>query len=264
MGTTEKETDVTEDNVSRFETSMRSYLGGRISRARLLAGMGAGLALAAAPSIAGAQTPTTESVQDIINIADTAEHLAVTLLTGAVQSAAALGLSGLTLEIVQAALAEEQYHADFLESAGAKTLTDTFNVPDPRILTNFTTFFLTVEELETAFIAAYIRAAYEFSAMNNAQLAQYAMEIGGVEAEHRALARTALALNGTDNDPPNNLAFESDLFTSVADAAKALETLGFIGGTGTVVTYPGRGAALSAAGAMASAVTNQKPQTPGS
>jgi hypothetical protein len=254
---------VIDEKTDQFGGALRQSLQGPMSRARLLAGVGAGVALAAVPSVAGAQTPATETVQDIINIADTAEHLAVTLLYGAVQNASTLGLNGLVLDVVQAALAEEQYHADFLEAAGAKTLTDTFNVPDPKILTDFTTFFTTVETLEAAFIAAYMRASYEFSVMGNAQLAQYAMEIGGVEAEHRTLARAALALAGTDNDPPNNLAFESDLFTSVADAAKALEMLGFIGGSGPAVTYPGRSAALSAAGAMATAVTNQTPQKPG-
>lgn len=250
------------EDVQEQESMVRGLLQARVSRAQLLAGAGAGLALAAVPVVAGAQTGAPETVQDIINIADTAEHLAVTLLTAAVGNASQLGLTangGLLLDVVQAALAEEQYHADYLESAGAKTLTDTFTVPDPKILTDFSTFFTTVEALEAAFVAAYIRASTEFSQMNNPQLAQVAMEIGGVEAEHRALARAALALAGMDNDPPNNVAFESDLFNTVADAAKALQALGFIGGSGTQVTYPGRAAALTAAGAMATAVTNQTP-----
>ncbi|HZU11544.1 MAG TPA: ferritin-like domain-containing protein [Chloroflexota bacterium] len=253
---------MTDEMNSNYEAAMRRYLGSQVSRAKVLAGAGVGLALAAVPSIAGAQTPAVEQTADIINIADTAEHLAITLLTAAVNNASTLNLNGLVLQIVQAALAEEVYHAEFLESAGAKTLTDTFTVPDPKILTDFTTFFNTVQTLETAFVAAYLRASYEFSAAGNAQLAQYAMEIGGVEAEHRALARAALALASSSNTadvPPNNVAFESDLFNSVADAAKALQAAGFIGGSGTQVTYPGTAAALSAAGAMASAVTNQKP-----
>lgn len=249
---------------NEYESGLRQYLTGQVSRARMLAGVGAaGAALAVGPGLVSAQSAT-ETVQDIINIADTAEHLAVTLLTAAVGNASQLGLTangGLLLSVVQAALAEEQYHADFLESAGAKTLTDTFTLPDPKIATDFTTFFTTVASLETAFVAAYLRASTEFSQMKNRQLAQVAMEIGGVEAEHRALARAALALNGTTaDDPPNNKAFESDLFAKVADAATALQQLGFIGGTGSQLTYPGRSAALAAAGPMASAVTNQQPQ----
>jgi len=236
---------------------MQSYLAARVSRARMLAILGGGAALAAGlPKIASAQS---ETVQDIINIADTAEHLAVTLLTGAVQSASAIGLSGLVLDIVKAALAEEQYHADFLESAGAKPLTDTFNVPDPKILTDFTTFFNTVQALETAFISAYIAAAGEFTGLGQPTLAKYAVEIGAVEAEHRTLARAALALASSSNTsdvPPNNVAFESAQFSTVSAAAAALQSLGFIGGTGIVVSYPGRDAALAAAGSIAGNVQN--------
>lgn len=237
---------------------MQSFLVARVSRARLLATLGGGAALAAGlPQLARAEA--TETVQDIINIADTAEHLAVTLLYGAVQNAPTLGLNGLVLDIVKAALAEEQYHAAFLESAGAKTLTDTFTVPDPKILTDFTTFFNTVQALETAFVGAYLAAVGEFTSLGQPTLAKYAFEIGGVEAEHRALARAALALASSSNTsdvPPNNVAFESAPFATVADAAAALKSLGFIGGTGTQVTYPGGAAALTAAASIAGSVQN--------
>ncbi len=243
---------------------LESGLSRRVSRARLLAAAGAGVAALTLPQIAhGQTTPTTESTQDIINIADTAEHLAVTLLTAAVNNASQLGLSaggGLLLAVVQAALAEEQYHADFLEANGAKTLTDTFTVPDPQILTDPTTFFTTVEAAETIFVGAYMAATREFSTMGNATLAQYTYQIGGVEAEHRFLARAALALGGNAMDiPPNNKAFETDVVYTVADAATMLKQLGFIGGSGTQVMYPGRAAALQAAGSVGAAVQNQKP-----
>lgn len=248
------------DGTTQREHAMRRYLEARVSRTQLLVAAGAGAALAFAPKIAGAQSTTPETVQDIINIADTAEHLAITLLTGAVDSASSIGLTGLVLDVVKAALAEEVYHADFLESAGAKTLTDTFTVPDPKILTDFSTFFNTVETLETAFVAAYLAAVGEFTTLGHPDLAKYAFEIGAVEAEHRTLARAALALNGATTDiPPNNVAFESKLFATVGAAAAALQQAGFIGGSGTQVTYPGRTAALAAAGSMASAVMNQAP-----
>ncbi|MGH2448917.1 MAG: ferritin-like domain-containing protein [Chloroflexota bacterium] len=257
---------MSEDGSTKFENSMRRYLTARVSRAKMIATVGAGVAAVAVPSLAGAQTTSTpESTQDIINIADTAEHLAITLLNAAVGAKGALGLSGLTLDVVEAALAEEVYHSMFLESAGAKTLTDTFTVPNPAILTDYSTFFTTVEGLETAFVAAYMRATEEFSAGGNQSLAQYAYQIGSVEAEHRTLARAALALgNGTvpgnsADVPPNNLAFESDLFGTVADAAKALEADGFIGGSGTQVMFPGFATALATADGPGSMVTNTKP-----
>ncbi len=240
---------------------MMGYLTTKVSRAQLIAAAGAGIGLAALPAGAGAQTATmTESTQQIFNVADTAEHLAITLLTAAVNAASALGLKDLTLAIVQAALAEEVFHADFLEANGATSATNTFTVPNPALLTDYNTFFSTLVTLEAAFVAAYLRATTEFSMAGNQTLAQYTYQIGGVEAEHRTLARAALALNGQTADiPPNNLAFESDLFLTVADAATALTNLGFIGGTGTQVTYPGRGTALAAAGSVVSSITDQKP-----
>ncbi|MGH2448916.1 MAG: ferritin-like domain-containing protein [Chloroflexota bacterium] len=257
---------MSEDEKTRFDEAMTKYLHARVSRAQLLAGAGAAAAAGLAlPSLANAQATSPESVQDIINIADTAEHLAITLLTAAVGAASAIGLSGLILIVVQAALTEEVYHSKFLESAGAKTLTDTFTVPDPKILTDFTTFFNTVQALETAFVAAYMAGVREFTGLNQPSLAKYAYEIGAAEAEHRTLARAALALgNGTvagnsADDPPNNLAFEQNLFNTVADAAAALQSDGFIGGSGATATFPGFSAALTAAGSVAAQVMNTVP-----
>ncbi len=250
---------MSEDGTVRFERAMLDYLQAKVTRARMLKATGAGFAVAMLPHVAGAQT-SSESVQDIINVADTAEHLAITLLNGAINSTA-LALTGLNLAIIKAALAEEQYHADFLEGAGAKTATDTFTVPDPKILTDQPTFFNTLVTLETAFVAAYMAAVREFTGLGHPELAKYAYEIGGVEAEHRTLARTALAMAGqTSDSPPNNKAFETNMFMTVGQAATALGTLGFIGGTGAQVTYPGRATALSTAGVQATAVMNQVPQ----
>lgn len=258
-----KEMYVSDEGQTNFDGTMRHALSGQVSRARLLAMAGAGVAAVAVPEISRAQTSgQVEATQDILNIADTAEHLAVTLLTAAVANAGPLGLTasgGLLLAVVQAALAEEQYHADFLEANGAKPLTDTFTVPDPKILTDPITFFTTVEAAETLFIGAYMAATREFSEMNQRTLAQYAYQIGGVEAEHRVLARAALALAGQDHIPPNNKAFETDVVHYVKDAAAMLHDLGFIGGSGNQVTYPGRSAALAAAAPVLASVTDTKP-----
>ena len=253
---------MSDDARSQWETGVRQYLDRQVTRAQWLAAAGAGLAGLGLATRAGAQNLITEATADILNIADTAEHLAVTVLTAAVNNATQLGLNangGLLLAVVQAALAEEQYHADFLEANGAKPLTDTFTVPDPKILTDPTTFFSTIEAAETLFVGAYMSATREFSQMGNATLAQYTYQIGGVEAEHRVLARAALALAGNDHIPPNNKAFETDVVYYVRDAARMLQDLGFIGGTGTKVTYPGRAAALAAAGSVGAAISDQKP-----
>jgi|SRR5579884_1109143 len=267
-----------ERSESRYEEALTSYLKARVSRAQLLKASLAGAALAAIP--AGARAAGTvpvkiefpyyppiksgsyspEGILDIFNITDTAEHLAVTFLTAGVNNASTIGLSGVTLKIVQAALAEEVYHVQFLESAGASTLTDSFSVPDPKMLTDFTTFFQTIEVADTLFNAAYMTATREFAEIGQPTLAKYAYQIGSVEAEHRTLARTALALaNNATDVPPNNKAFETDLFLYVRDAAAVLGDLGFLGTGSIKASYPGTAAGLAAAADMASAVIQQTP-----
>lgn len=190
------------------------------------------------------QTAACESVQDIINIAATAEAFAVTALGGALENAA-MGKLALNAEHVQAltaARAEEQAHYQFLTSAGAKPLTTTFTIPDPKIVTDVPTFLKTLVMLEEAFIAAYLAAAQEFAVLGEARLAQVALQIGAVEAEHRAGVRFFAIQAGVLSGTPNDVAFEKALFTSVGQAAAALQQLGFIGGSGPQITYPGPGA----------------------
>ncbi|MBV9279244.1 MAG: ferritin-like domain-containing protein, partial [Chloroflexi bacterium] len=234
-----------EKEQAQYETTLVEYLKARISRSQMLLAAGASLALAAVPRAAGAQvsgngfgpgqgfsapyypqvqgTYTPEAIQSILNTAITAEHLAVTLLTAAVGPGSKLGLSGVLLNVVQAALVEEQLHLDFLASAGATPGTTTFTVPDPKILTDQGTFFSTVEIAENFFVAAYMTAAREFAELGQPTLAKYAYQIGSVEAEHRVLARGALALAGVASAiPPNNKAFETDYFLYTRDAAAVI------------------------------------------
>lgn len=217
---------------------------GRFSRRDLLrvagaTGLGLGLARASAVRGIAEAAMQSESVGTIINVAATAEAMAVALLGAAIQGAPGYrnpdgtrGLAAPIVSILKAAQSAEQAHYVFLTQAGAKALTLTFAIPNPRIATDSTTLFRTVEALDTAFIAAYMSAAREFAEMHKPDLVKVAVEIGGVEAEHRALARLALG------DPlPHNLAFERRMFTQVGQAAAALERLGFIGGKGIPVRY---------------------------
>lgn len=180
-----------------------------------------------------------EDVSTIINIAATAEAMAVTLLGAAIAGAAGYdnadgskGLAAPLVSILKAAQSAEQAHYAYLTGAGAKPLTTTFNIPDPKIASDTTTLFKTIEALETAFISAYEAAAMEFAAMMKPDLVKVALQVGAVEAEHRALARLALG-----DALPHNVAFEAAQFATVGDAANALKQLGFIGGTGTAVSY---------------------------
>ncbi len=185
-----------------------------------------------------------ESVQEIINIAATAEAFAVTALGGALENAASgkLGLNDNHVLHIKAARAEEQAHFRYLTDAGAQPLTTTFTVPDPKIVTDVPTFLKTLITLEEAFIATYMAAAQEFAILGEPKLVQVAMQIGSVEAEHRAGVRFFAIEAGVLSGVPNNLAFEKAMFTSVGEAAQALKDLGFIGGSGTEITYPGPGA----------------------
>jgi len=195
-------------------------------------------------SILGGGAAGYETVQQIINIAATAEAFAVTALGGALANAAtgALALTALQRQTFTAARAEEQAHYAYLTAAGARPLTTTFTVPNAKIVTDVPTFLLTVIELEEAFIAAYLAAAQEFALLGQPRLAQLALQIGSVEAEHRAGARFFAVEAGLLSGTPNDVAFEKALFTSVSGAADALKSLGFIGGRGAQITYPGPGA----------------------
>lgn len=182
-----------------------------------------------------------ETVQDIINIAATAEAFAVTALGGVLGNAAngQISLNTEQQQVIRAAQAEEELHYRYLTGAGAKPLTLTFTVPDTKIVTDPATFFTTVVSLEEAFIAAYLAAAQEFAILGQTSLVQVAMQIGAVEAEHRAHFRFYEIGTGAASGVPNNLAFEKAMFTSAGAAADALKQLGFIGGSGPQITYPG-------------------------
>lgn len=278
-----------DDGKAKYQDSMMAYLKARVSRAQALRAAGIALAAAAIPRGAAADgsagtgraayfeapffpqitsgTYTTETIQPIINVAVTAEHLAVTFLTRAITNADAIGLTsnpkdqpGLFLKVIQAQLAEELLHAQFLEALGAKPLTDTFT-PDPASYSALIPFFKTVEIADTIFVSAYETANREFAELGQPTLAKYAYQIGAVEAEHRVFARTAQALSGVGTAvPPNNKAFETDLFLYVGDAAKTLAGLGVIGSpTRPQLTYPGADAALAAAGDMGRMVIQRSP-----
>jgi len=199
--------------------------------------------MSTSPSHLAAQDAGCETVQEMIDIAVTAEAFAVTLLGEAIASAerGELSLNDEEIMTLVAARAAEQAHYDVLTEAGAQPLTETFTVPDPELLTNTPLFLETLVSLEEAFIAVYTAAAQQFVIMGEGDLAQLALQIGAVEAEHRAGARFLAIQTGAIEGVPNDVAFEKALFGSVGEAAAMLEELGFIGGDGAEITYPGPG-----------------------
>jgi hypothetical protein len=187
----------------------------------------------AAPALAATSI---DSDQSIIDIADTAEHLAVTYLGYVLANA---NLPANVQTILAAARYEEQVHLQVLESLGAKPLTTTFSLPggDLTYVTNGTKALQTIEAAEGIFVGAYLAAVADFASRSNWKFAQYAAEIMGVEAEHRTLVRLALT-----QQPPNNLAFEDASVPSVGAAAGLLAKIGFLSPSGTnSYAYPGPG-----------------------
>jgi len=223
---------------------------------RLTGAAGLGLAMTQLGTLS-ALAQSNETVADIINIAATAEALAVSL-TGAVIAGAAKydggkGLPAMLVTWVKGIQAEEQAHYQYLTAAGAKPLTLTFTVPQnlAAITTDSKTLLNFVVAAENIFIGAYIAAAQEFTDLKQPALAKVALQIGAVEAEHRVLASY-----GTGANPPNNMAFEKAPYASVGEAAAAVKSLGLLGATNPAATlmYSDFANSVSFAG-----VTNLKP-----
>ncbi|MGI8430621.1 MAG: ferritin-like domain-containing protein [Solirubrobacteraceae bacterium] len=189
-----------------------------------------------------------ESAQRIVNVAVTAEALAVTALGEALQSATGQGatIGGLALDSDQqqslrASRAEEHAHYKFFLGAGAKPSTKTFTLPD-KFVTDVPTFLTTLIALEEVFIATYIAAAQEFAILGRSNLAELALAIGSIESAHRVHARLFAIDAGVISGVPNNIGFQQAKFDSAGKAVSALRALGFIDGGGQRITYPGPGA----------------------
>jgi len=250
-----------------------------ISRRRAIGIVGAGLAAVAIPSAADADgltfaffpqvtsaAYTPESVPEIIGNMLTQEYLhgaiaAALLLTPSL--AATMGLtSGLPLAHFQSLAAIHQDRIDFWTSlvpgANAKAITS-FTV-DPALLSGPRALFAAGEAVDSLRIATAITAAREFSELGQPTLAKYAAQGIGSDGGIWAGLRFLDVLSGsTSAIPPVNKAFSTDLVLYTRDAVAILHALGIIGGTGVPVAYPGRDVMLKAAGPMAAAVVQARP-----
>ncbi len=170
------------------------------------------------------QKHANNAIAKILNIAITAEELAVVFYSHALNHADQLGFSQNGRLDVKAALFEELAHQIFLAKQGAKALTHTFSFPDGQdTFTNFDKFFKVQQQLEAAFIAAYLAAGKELTNLRRPDLVQVAAQIGGVEAEHRAMGRGIAG-----KWPANNRVFETALLKAVGDAPTFLKNSGYL------------------------------------
>jgi hypothetical protein len=216
-----------------------------------------GLALAGAEPLAAlAATPRPlaacgESVRDIFNTALVAEQLATTFYYTGLTTPAILhdrrlaGSSGdpnavapdgnaVNVAYLQAALDQEQKHAQLLSNAGATSPFTHFYFPATAFdRLGFTseagTYLWVLDHLETAFIGAYLAAAKRFGDLGRVDLAILALRILGVESQHRALYRVVSA-----DDPADNVTVEVVSFGCVGNAVPLL--MPFLTGHG----FPGR------------------------
>jgi Ferritin-like domain len=212
-------------------SSRRSVLKGTVAGVTGLAAVagvvGAGTLLAQREESGSAHAQNVaaaEPVQTMLNVAITAEQLAVTFYTQALAHADRIGFGEAARLDIAAALVEEQIHEQFLAKQKAKALTSKFSFPFGRqTFERMDAFIKVQQQLETLFVAAYIAAAREFAVLKRPDLVQIAMQIGTVEAEHRALGRAIGGLR-----PADNHAFSPALLKRVGDAAAILKKDGYL------------------------------------
>lgn len=232
-------------------------------QAAATAGLGVTLArhvaLATPAALHTASAACRESIQDIINAALIAEQLATTfyytgLTTRAIASSTKVagasadpnhvspnGNPG-NVAYLQAALDQEQKHAQILESAGAISPFTRFYFPASTFDSlGFTseegTYLWVLDHLETAFIGAYLAAFQRFGALGRVDLATLALRIMAVECQHRALYRVI-----SQDDPADNVTLEVADFSCVGNAVTILTPFltgqGLSGGATPAIPLP--------------------------
>jgi len=262
-----------EDNAAT-EARVQRYLRAKVSRAQLLTAAGTGMALAALPDVSAAAggpghmdfpfyphvqgTYTPEDIRDILNVLTTLEHFGVAVNMGNLTGAIDPKINPVQISDQKASLVINLARVDFLESLGGRSLTNTFTVGGPAPFTAAS--FKRAELVTTIYVGAYMTAAREFAELGQPLLVKWAFQAGARMAEERAIARALMAVqNVPDTDPPNNKAFETDLFVYVRDAYSLLTRMGLYGGLPVRLPYPSRDQALALAGPIGTKVLQKVP-----
>ncbi len=182
--------------------------------------MGSPTVFAAGRRMAGSP----DSVKTILTVARTAEQLAVTFYTHGIKMHERLGLSGARLDILKAALIEEQIHHDLFQKAGGGSLATDFSFPHGKeTFTNLKTFIATQQQLEGVFDSAFLAAIKEFAQLGQPALAQLSGQVATIESEHRALGRFLVG-----QDPADNWTFAPVLLKSVGEAPTVVKQAGYL------------------------------------
>ena len=207
--------------------------GSLLTRRNLLKASAAGVGGVGLASFAGAMGVSAaeggDDPQTILNLAATAETLAVTFYHAAI-TAAQFSVEASALAYLKAALLAEKYHLDFLNANGGKSLTDKFYVP-ATLLSDPAVFVQVGTTAETAFVGAYLAATRRFADLGLPKLAATTAQHACSEAQHLSLLRDIGGLL------PNNLALPLPIYFDVSNAVPTLAPFlqggkGFIGPVG--------------------------------
>lgn len=198
---------------------------GGVSRRNMLKAVGIGGAAAlgatSTQGVAQAQVPG-DSVETMLNVAITAEALATTLVYGVItQSTYFRRLPAIHQDALRATLTTEQTHYDLLAAEGGRPLITQFFIPDG-LLENIPLLVTVGDFLETTCIGAYLAATRRFAELGMPVMAEVASQLGGSEAEHRALIRALGREVARIPLIPNNIPIERPTLYQVSQAQRVL------------------------------------------
>jgi hypothetical protein len=117
-----------------------------------------------------------------------------------------------TTKYLQAALASEYLHLQFLESNGAEPLTVEFYFPQGTFADKKTLGTVT-SIAETVFVAAYLAATRRFAELENPLLAATAAQVAVVEGQHLLFMRQLAG-----EPVSNNIGLGEALFADVSES----------------------------------------------
>ncbi len=159
-----------------------------------------------------------DTVQQIIDIAATAEAFAVTHYFRSLQKTTKAKFTDKDIAYLKAGLESEQAHFDFLVANGAKPLATKFFFP-AGTFDDAKTFGTVTAIAETVFVGAYIAATHRFSELGQHELAAIAAQVAVVEGQHLALVKEIAGLF------PNDVALAAAPFYNVSDAVAVVKPL---------------------------------------
>jgi hypothetical protein len=224
-----KRLDIERRASARGVTRRQFVRGAAVGTGVVLAGTGPLTAVAAKHATCG------ESVQDILTLAYTIERAATTFyyagltstpvmtnrkLAGSSGNPNAVSRNGSAANVanLQAALDQEQKHAQILAGLGATSPYRHFHFPAAAFehlgFTSLAGSFLwTLDHLETACIAVYLAAVQRFGQLRRPDLALLCVRTLAIECEHRALYRVI-----AQDDPADNITLPVADFTCTGAA----------------------------------------------